>query len=65
MIPFLFAVWAMAVPGGYLAGDLWADRHPDKAPDGLPWLTAIITPLGAVLAVILIFEANISKGDPE
>lgn len=46
LIPVI-AFWAMSAPAGYLAGDVYLS-HNDLKYELLPWLTALLPPLGAV-----------------
>lgn len=61
MILYLIAVWALAAPPGYLAGDVYAAQNygpDDDIADIIPWIAAAFPPLAAVLAVIVITQAN-------
>lgn len=57
MIPAIFTFIALAAPGGWLAGDVFRVKR-DKQDEwaALPIAAAVITPLGALLALIMILE---------
>lgn len=59
----LVVLLAVAAPCGYLAGDVYTNKY-KSSPEmtkALPILAACFPPLAAVLAIILIFDAN--KGE--
>lgn len=65
MIPAVFAVWFMAMPMGYLAGDVFAEnntRDPDMK-KALPWAAALLPPLGALLAFVVMTQATLKTKD--
>lgn len=54
LIPFI-AVWFCAAPAGYLAGDVYVEKNQSEA-DYVPWLSAALPPLAAVLAVVVLTQ---------
>lgn len=59
MIPFFIMMWALAVAPGYLAGDVFITKNRKSEEwDILPWISAVLPPLAAVLAVMAIFQAQ-------
>ena len=60
MIPVLFMMWCLAAPMGFLAGDVFLSRYPGTSPnfEYLPYLAAVFTPLGALIAVVLIVQTQ-------
>lgn len=66
MMTMAITFWALAAPMGYLAGDIFValylkEDHPMA--DGVPWVAAAFPPLGAVLAVVVLFSEL--KGEEE
>ena len=57
MLPSLIAMWMLSMPASYLAGDVYASRNP-KVSSAFPWLCAVLTPLGAVAAIMTIIEVE-------
>ena len=59
---FIIAVWACAVPAGWLAGDVFHEQN--KLPgDGYLWriLGAVFPPAGGVMALLVILKAEMGQ----
>jgi hypothetical protein len=54
MIPAIAAILLMVAPMGYLTGREFARRFTPDYIDGLPIVSAVIMPMAAVLALVLI-----------
>lgn len=67
MIPVLFTMWALAAPAGYLVGDVFAHKNSisKELGDVLPFVTAVFTPLAAMLALVLIMQTQLKEEDNE
>lgn len=61
MIPSVIAVWAMSMPAGYLAGDVYSQDT--EANSYLPLIAALLPPVAAMLAFVCILQAQ--KGETE
>lgn len=67
MIPALFMMWCLAAPMGFLVGDVFAHRNllPDDVAKVLPYLCAVFTPLGAIVALVLIVQTETVERDED
>lgn len=68
MIPVLFTMWAIAAPMGYLVGDVYAHKN-KLAKDGMgqaiPYACAILTPLGALIALVVMTQISTKTENDE
>lgn len=61
MLIYVIAMWVICAPMGYLAGDVFATTMGEKAgidPNLTKWLGALFPPVGAVLALTTILNAE-------
>jgi hypothetical protein len=55
MIVIIFVCWAVSSPMGYVIGANFAERVLNKPEDDIyRWVCAILPPVGAILAIVLI-----------
>ena len=64
MIGPIIAIAAIAAPASYLAGSVYLEMNKSKGlVEWLPYACAAFLPLGAIIAVVVMTQAEATKGD--
>jgi len=54
---FMMSIWLLAAPMGYVVGDVWTEMK-GKENDFLPVVCALLPPVGAAVAVMILLEVE-------